>query len=72
MLGVGQVGSADPTPLHRNQHFIDTGGRVGQVIDPKIPGSVDDDGLHTASSSRTRSRPRVSGESTAETRVISE
>ena len=54
------------------EHLAGAGHRVGPLVDPQVAGSVDDDGLHAASSSRTRSRPRVSGASAADTRVISE
>ena len=42
---VGQVGAADPAPLHRDQHLARAGDRVGPLVDPQVTGTVDDDRL---------------------------
>ncbi len=72
MPPVRQVGAADPAPLHGDEHLAGAGDRIGQLVDAQITGTVYDDGLHAASSSPTRSRPFVSGESQAETSVMRE
>lgn len=72
VLPVRDIGAADPAPLHGDEDFSRARHRTSALVDPQIARTMDDNGPHTASSSRTRSRPRVSGARNAETRVMSE
>ena len=69
---VREVRAADPAPFDVDDYLAGSGDRLGTVIDAEVVRSVDYDGFHTASSRRTMSRPRTSGPTAAEIRVIRE
>ncbi len=47
---VGDVGAADPAPLHRDEHVARPARRVGQVVDSQVVGTVDYHCFHVRSS----------------------
>ena len=69
---VRKVRSADAAPFDVEHYFAGSGHRLRPLVDAEIVGAMDYDGFHTASSRRTMSRPRTSGPTKAEIRVISE